>query len=96
MLLVVDGFDPSPSFKADLKSAPADVKADANASLKKLRENSAASSLRLHPLKGYPKPTIFKIDVRPDRSWQISFEMDGRIAVLLRLGTHKELDRRPR
>ena len=96
MPLQVDGFDPSDAFKSDLRRAPADVVDDASAALKKLKANPHSNGLRLHPLQGYPKPTIFKIDVRPDKSWQITFEMQGRTAVLLRIGTHKELDRRPR
>lgn len=32
----------------------------------------------------------------PNKAWQVSFELDGSTAVLLRLRTHKEMDRRPR
>lgn len=96
MKLSVSALQVTATFRADVRSAPADIQADATAALDKLLKNSAANALRLHALKGYPKPTIFKIDVRPDHSWQISFELDGQTAVLLRLATHRELDRNPR
>ena len=96
MLLSVQGTRRTPSFDADVRAAPPDVVADATAALKKLMQNPGAGSLRLHALSGYPKPTIYKIDVRADRSWQITFELDGTTAVMLRLATHKVMDRRPR
>ena len=96
MLLKVTGLQRTDSYDADVKAAPADVISDATNAIDKLLRNSASGALRLHSLKGYPKPTIFKIDVRADRSWQITFELDGATAVLLRLAKHKELDRRPR
>lgn len=92
----VDSLQPGGCFARDLKRAPADVQADAKRVLKQLLDDSAAGALRLHSLKGYPKPTIYKIDVRPDHSWQITFELHGTTAVLLRLGTHRRIDDRPR
>jgi hypothetical protein len=47
-------------------------------------------------LQGYGKPTLYKFDVFPNKSWQVSFELDGTTAVLMRICTHKEMDRRPR
>lgn len=94
--LVVERLRHTQAFADDLRAAPGDVQADAAAALRKLLQNAASNALRLHALRGYPKPTIYKIDVRPDHSWQITFELDGAVAVLLRLGTHKELDRNPR
>ncbi len=96
MTLSVGGLRRTQAFDACPRAAPADVQQDTAAAPKRLLQNAASGRLRLHALKGYPKPTIFKIDVRPDKSWQITFEMDGTEAVLLRLGTHKELDRNPR
>jgi hypothetical protein len=55
-----------------------------------------AKSLRLHQLTGYAKPAIWKIDVYANHSWQITFEMEGTTARLVRLATHKKIDRDPR
>jgi hypothetical protein len=84
------------AFDRDAASAPQDVFDDATAALTKLLQNPHANALRLHSMSGFPKPTIFKMDVRPDKSWQITLELDGQTAVLLRLATHKQIDRRPR
>jgi hypothetical protein len=32
----------------------------------------------------------------PNRSWQITFELDGDTAILRRIARHKDLDRAPR
>jgi hypothetical protein len=95
MALVVTSFEFTPPYKTDFKRAPPDIQSASDRTLKQLLTNSNSGSLRLHTLKGYPKPTIFKIDVI-GHSWQITFEMIGSKANLLRLGTHKELDRNPR
>lgn len=96
MNLVVEDFDYTPSFAAALAAAPADLQQAARDALEMLQKNPKARSLRCHPLPQYGKPMIFKIDVYTNKSWQISFEMSGRTAVLRRLDTHKELDWNPR
>lgn len=96
MGLVVGGFDFTESFRKELAACPLEVRQAVKDVLKKIRKNSDSGVLRLHPLKGYPKPTIYKIDVTSNKSWQISFEMDGTTAVLRRICTHGEMDRRPR
>lgn len=94
--LTVTGFANSDRFASDLRSAPAEVQRAALEALKLLQNNPGARSLRLHTLKGMPKPTIWKIDVYANHSWQITFEMNGQVAELKRLGTHKTIDRDPR
>jgi hypothetical protein len=96
MQLKVTGTRRTDRFDADVRAAPIDVARAAEAARKTLIQNSRAGALRLHPLKGYPKPTIFKIDVTANHSWQLTFELDGEVAVLLRLATHKAIDRDPR
>ena len=92
----ITGFAYSLRFAADLKSAPADVQQAALQALNLLVLNPTAKSLRLHPLKGMPKPTVWKLDVFANHAWQITFEINGTIAELKRLGTHKTIDRAPR
>lgn len=48
----------------------------------------------MHSLGGY-YPTIYKIDVFSNRSWQISFNIDGAVLVLRRLAPHRVMDRSP-
>lgn len=96
MRLVVVAFDYSPSFQADLAAAPLDVRRAANVALKLLKSNPQAGRLRLHSLAGYPKPTIYKIDVLANKSWQITFELNGGVSILRRIAPHRDIDRRPR
>lgn len=83
------------SFKQDLDRAPVDVRSAALDAIGRLVENPRAKSLRVHTLNGY-RPTIFKFDVFPNRSWQISFELVGEDCTLRRLRTHRAMDRDPR
>lgn len=94
--IAITGFAHSARFAADLRAAPVDVQQAALAALQQLQTHPSAKSLRLHPLKGMPKPTIWKIDVYANHAWQITFELNGGVAELKRLGTHKRIDRDPR
>lgn len=94
--IVITGFAYSARFAADLRGAPVEVQRATLEALQLLQTNPNAKSLRLHPLKGMPKPTIWKIDVYANHAWQITFELNGAVAELKRLGTHKTIDRDPR
>lgn len=39
------------------------------------------------------KPTIYTVDLTPNKAYKLSFHMDGQVAVLRRVGTHKAIDR---
>ncbi|OJU91381.1 MAG: hypothetical protein BGO13_13140 [Burkholderiales bacterium 66-5] len=94
--ITITGFSHSGRFVSDLRSAPIEVQQAAQEALRLLQTNPSAKSLRLHPLKGMPKPTVWKIDVFVSHAWQITFELNGTVAELKRLGTHKTIDRDPR
>ena len=92
----IDGFAYSERFKRDIRGVMPEVQEAVKAALKLLQANPRAKALRLHPLKGMPKPTVWKIDVFANHSWQVTFELNGSTAELKRIGTHKEIDRDPR
>lgn len=92
----VTGFEYTERFKEELLGAPADVRKAVRDALELLLRNPRAKTLRLHNLTGFPKPTIWKIDVFANHSWQITFELRGGIADLKRLASHKVIDRQPR
>jgi plasmid stabilization system protein ParE len=96
MRVRLERFDFTASFRGELAAAPEDVRIALKDVLRRARENPEAGALRFHSLKGYGKPTLYKFDVFPNKSWQVSFELDGTTAVLIRVCTHKEMDRRPR
>lgn len=90
MISIVD-VEPSEAFAKDLKRCQPDIAAATKDALKTLLENPHSGRLRFHPLKGH-KPTLWKIDVLPNKSWQIVFELRGTTAYLLRLAPHKVMD----
>lgn len=84
-------------FERDYKSASYDVQKAAIAVLETLQRNPAARVLRLHPLPNFGKPTIWKVDVNSNHSWQLTFEMEeGDVAKLCRLAKHSKIDADPR
>jgi hypothetical protein len=92
----VTAFRVSASYLQDFQAAPVDVKKAVESVLRKLIANSNAGSLRCHSLSGYGKPSLFSIDVFTNHSWKMTFTMDGTVAELRRLATHKSIDRDPR
>lgn len=91
----LDAIDYRASFQKDFRKAPANVQEAVESALECLLQNPQPSKLRLHSLNGYFNPKIFKVDVFPNRSWQITFEIDGSTAILRRLARHHDVDRRP-
>jgi hypothetical protein len=53
-----------------------------------------SSSLRPHTLNGY-KPAIYVVDLTPNKSHQMTFRVEGTVAKMLRVCTHREVDRTP-
>ena len=88
----IDCFSESDGFKARYRKLPQDIRALVGPALKLLKENPSAKKLRLHPLSGYD-PKLWKIDLLPNRSWQLAFYLEGTKAVLCFVGTHKDADR---
>ena len=93
-MIRVTAFERLPKFEKQLRRVEPDVREAAEAALQLLLANPNANSLRCHRLHGY-RPTIFKIDVFPNRSWQITFELNGTTAILRKIAPHSELDRSP-
>lgn len=97
MTIEVAGFRRTGRFEAELKAASHDVQQAALDALKLLQSNPKSKVLRLHQLKQFKKPAVWKIDVFSNHAWQITFEMEaGNVAKLCRLAPHKKIDRDPR
>lgn len=97
MTVSVASFRRTGRFQSDFNSAPVDVQIAAAEALKLLQQNPRAKVLRLHPLRGFGKPSIFKVDVFANHAWQITFELEeGNVAKLCRLARHKSIDKSPR
>ena len=84
---------PTKGFLRDLQKAPKTIQDKVKETLLDLSRNPRAKSLRLHPLTTNKKPTTWKIDVFSNKSWQIALLIEGEEFTLLRLKTHKEIQR---
>lgn len=92
----IERFAYSERFQTELRKLSPDGIAAVKDALELLLVHPEAKSLRLHPLTGMPKPTVWKIDIYVNHSWQVTFELNGTTAELKRIGTHKSIDRAPR
>jgi mRNA-degrading endonuclease YafQ of YafQ-DinJ toxin-antitoxin module len=82
-------------FKSQYKKLQPVLKEAADRTIKDLLKAPLPSTLRFHSLGGYNNPRLFTVDVTPNKSHKISFEIEGETAILRRIGTHKEIDRAP-
>lgn len=88
-------FEYTERFKDDFGRLSAEQQEAARECLEKIKQSLSLKSLRHHTLGGY-RPTIHKVDVTCNKAYQITFELNGTVAKLLRVGTHKQLNRSPR
>lgn len=79
---------------AYLKLAP-DVRAAVGECINDLERDPIPSSRRPHSVtpRGQ-RPVIYTVDVFSNKSYKLSYHIEGRVAVLRRVGTHKQIDRR--
>jgi len=83
------------TFDRDFRRAPLEIQNAAKNAIRDLVRYPQPNKLRLHSITGCFDPRILKIDVLSNKSWQITFEMEGSVAILRRLGTHRLIDRKP-
>lgn len=86
----------SPSFLKDLKRLPPDISKEIGLCLQDLAAVPIPQSRRSHSVtpRGQ-KPTIFTVDLTPNKAWKLSYMRKGPVIWLLRVDTHRELDRDP-
>jgi hypothetical protein len=69
---------------------------DVKGRLEDLEKDPVPTGLRMHPVTpAGVKPKIYTVDVYPNKSYKISFQLSGDELILRRVGTHKQIDRRP-
>ena len=79
------------SFEKAISKVPIDIQEKAADKIDSLLEGKTGS-IRLHRLTGF-RPPLWKMDVMPNKSWQIVLEIIGDTYRLLDIATHKEMDR---
>lgn len=93
--LVIKGFDRKPSFDKTLKKCSAELQAQVKEALNALKQSPRPSWIRFEKLSQYRNPSIYSIHVTRNHSYKLTFEVEGDIAVLRKIATHKEIDRSP-
>lgn len=93
----MEGFKASrllPRFASDYGGLPPDIKDAVDACLKDLKLSPIPKRRRVHSLNRAQRPRVFTADVFPNKSYKLSFHIEGDgTFVFRRIGTHKELDR---
>ncbi len=85
----------APRFKRELRAIPPEIQRLALIALQDLVRQPIPKRLRFEKLSGHKNPSIYTVHVTPNHSHKASFELVGTIAVMRRIGTHKEIDRVP-
>ena len=81
-------------FRSDYKALDPQLCNAVDRVLKDLMCTPFPRALRHHTLSGH-RPKIHVVDVTPNHSHQVTFHWDGDVIRLLRVGTHRQIDRRP-
>lgn len=81
-------------FERDFKRLDQQLQGRVYVVLQRLMQDPIPGSLRHHTLNGH-FPTVHVIDVTTNHSHQITFNLSGDEAILLRIGTHRQIDLNP-
>lgn len=93
--LTIERIELSERFHRDLKGLPPDLLKAVKEAINDLFKNPIPATRRFHSLHGYKDPKVYTIDVLSNKSYKISFRIDGTVATLRRVATHKTIDRTP-
>jgi mRNA-degrading endonuclease RelE of RelBE toxin-antitoxin system len=91
--VVITGWRATPQYKRRYKKLTKDMQTRVKQKLKDLQANPRPPGLGFEKLKGYQDPDVYTIHITGN--YKLSFELDGGIALLRRVGTHDQIDRAP-
>lgn len=84
----------SARFKRDFKSLSIDLQKQTLACIQDLGTDPIPAVRRAHSISpSGRRPQVFSVDVTPNKAYKMSFELEGNIAIVRRVGPHKEIDR---
>lgn len=82
-----------PGFKRSLrKIADTQMVIDA---MDDLMRDPLPSKLDFKKLKGYKNPNVYSVTICGNHAYKLSFEIKDEVAILRRVGTHKQIDDNP-
>lgn len=82
-------------FKKQFAKLPPELQAACQSIFADLLKDPQPKSLRFHSLSGYTNPKLYTVDLLGNKAYKISMEINGTVATLRRVATHKEIDRLP-
>lgn len=82
-------------FQRSLKRLPADVRALVDDAIIDLCLDPLPGRFDFKKLKDYRNPNIFTITIGGNHAYKLSLEIREGVAILRRIGTHKEIDGSP-
>ena len=80
-------------FQRSLKKCA--VRGEATAAIAAMLEDPLPVHLKFKKLNGYRNPALYSITICNNQSHKISFEIRDEVAILRRVGTHKQIDDNP-
>ena len=84
-----------PGFQRCLKKIPADIRPQVNDAITDLLEDPIPGRLGFKKLTGYRNPNIYTITIGGNHAYKLSLEILNEVAVLRRVGTHRQIDDNP-
>lgn len=85
-----------PRFISEYQALSMDIRREADACISEFLRDPLPNARRPHVVTSRGmKPMIYTMDVTKNKAYKLSFIVKGNVAVLLRVGTHKVLDRDP-
>lgn len=66
-----------------------------NDAIADLLKDPLPSALDFKKLKDHKRPNIYTVMLCGNHAYKLSFEIQGEVAVLRRVGTHKQIDKSP-
>lgn len=91
--VVINGWSTTPQYQRRYKKLTPDMQARVDSKLEDLQANPRPPGLGFEKLKGYQNPDVYTIHITGN--YKLSFEVNGDVALLRRVGTHDEIDRAP-
>lgn len=82
-------------FQRALKRIPAGIRAVVDEAIADLFRDPIPGRLDFKKLSGFRNPNIYTITIGGNHAYKLSLEIQDGVAVLRRVGTHKEIDRSP-
>lgn len=84
-----------PGFQRCLKKLPSEIRALADQAIVDLLDDPLPGRFGFKKLQGYKNPNIYTITIGGHHAYKLSLHIEQEIAVLRRVGTHKQIDDNP-